>query len=68
MKRSYSTPVIEKITFDYKDQISCTTASCFGSVINVSVGTEVCGLGTPFYIGWNSRNPRVFTPGRTGYR
>ncbi len=57
MKRSYSTPVIEKITFDYKDQISCTAVSCYGSVINVSTGTEVCGFGTPFYIGWNSRNP-----------
>ncbi len=68
MKRNYSTPLIEKITFDYKDQITCTSASCFGSVINVSVGTEVCGLGTPFYIGWNSRNPRVSSLGPVAYK
>ena len=57
MKKAYTTPVFEKITFDYKIQTASSTQQCFGSVINQSTGTSVCGEGTPAYIGWNSPNP-----------
>ena len=55
MKRKYVSPVIQKITFDYKLQTAPTIpSSCFGSVINVSHGITTCDDGTPSYIGWNS--------------
>ena len=57
MKKVYTTPVFEKITFDYKIQTASSTQQCFGSVINVSHGITVCDDGTPQYIGWNSLNP-----------
>ena len=61
MKRSYISPVIEKITFDYKNQIlTSPSGSCFGSVVNVTEGNNVCGSGTPSYIGWNSEHPGPF--------
>ena len=57
MKKTYAAPMIEKITFDYKVQMSATSPSCFGSVINVSHGISQCDDGTVTYIGWNSKNP-----------
>lgn len=61
MKRKYVSPVIQKITFDYKLQTAPTIpSSCFGSVINVSHGITTCDDGTPSYIGWNSEHPGQF--------
>jgi hypothetical protein len=57
MKKRYVTPVVEKVTFDYKVQTSSGSSGCFGSVINVSHGITLCDEGTPTYIGWNNKNP-----------
>ena len=55
MRKQYSEPIVEKVTFDYTVQIS--TASCFGSIINVATSDSECGEGTPIYSGWNLKNP-----------
>lgn len=51
MKRKYSVPVVEKVDFNYKDQIA-TASNCIESVINIRVGENACGEGTPTIIGW----------------
>lgn len=58
MKKEYISPVVEKVTFDYKTQIVTASPStdCFGSIVNVYVD-GVCTSGTPVYVGWNSKNP-----------
>ena len=57
MKKRYVTPVVEKVTFDYKVQANSASNKCFGSVMNVSEGPVVCASGTPVYWGWNLKNP-----------
>jgi len=58
MKRTYVSPVVEKVTFDYKTQIVTGSSSdCFGSIINVKTADRECGEGTPNYFGWNLKNP-----------
>ncbi len=56
MKKEYKTPVVEKITFDYRIQTG-TNSSCFGSIINKATSLSECGEGTPNYFGWNLENP-----------
>ena len=57
MRKQYSTPVVEKITFDYK-VIHTSSVECFGSIINVVPdGDTVCRSGEPFYVGWNNDHP-----------
>ena len=51
MKKSYVKPAVEKIVFDYKSQI-VTGSGCIESVINIRVGENACGEGTPTIIGW----------------
>lgn len=52
------TPIIEKISFDYKIQLTTPSPTdCFGSVMNVKTEVLECGEGTPFYFGWNYKNP-----------
>lgn len=58
MRKKYMTPIIEKISFDYKIQLTTPSPTdCFGSVMNVKTEVLECGEGTPFYFGWNYKNP-----------
>lgn len=57
MKDEYKKPVIEKIEFDYKDQI--VTSGCFESVMNIRVGSDLCAEGTPTYMGWTKEQTGV---------
>lgn len=59
MKKEYESPVIEKITFDYKIQ-TVTSGPCTGSIMNIATATDTCGEGTRNYIGWNSAHPGEF--------
>ena len=62
MKRQYSKPIVQKISFDYKTQIvtQSTPSQCFGSVINVATSYDQCGEGTRNYFGWNLEHPGNF--------
>ena len=57
MKKEYAAPVVEKITFDYRVQTESGSGDCFGSIINVATSESECGEGTPYYVGWNLKNP-----------
>ena len=69
MKRQYSRPVVEKISFDYRVQILTESqVDCFESVINERVGDGIpeqgpagtaCLGGTPFSMGWNREQTLV---------
>lgn len=59
MKKNYSAPVVEKVTFDYTVQTSQST-SCTGSVMNIATTLDQCGEGTPTYWGWTSEHPGGF--------
>ena len=52
MKKSYVTPAVEKIAFDYKSQIVTGSSDCYESIMNVRVGDNACGEGTIINIGW----------------
>ncbi len=61
MKKQYSRPVVEKISFDYRTQIVTESPSeCFGSVMNVKTAIDECGEGQRFYYGWNLKHPGEF--------
>ena len=59
MNKNYTSPIVEKITFDYKVQTSESQTECFESVMNqrpsgestVGPGTQ-CVAGTPVVVGW----------------
>lgn len=57
MKKEYVSPIIEKITFDYKLETAIGPSGCFGSIINVATSDSECGEGTPGYFGWDKKNP-----------
>ena len=70
MKRQYSRPVVEKISFNYKSQIVTTSQSdCYESVMNVREdGTTqtggpstTCVSGIPVGVGWTE--PQTLVPG-----
>ena len=66
MKKPYSTPVVEKVSFDYKVHTSAAY-TCFESVMNVREGTVIsgqvpvgmCVSGNVIYIGWNNTQTGV---------
>lgn len=61
MRKKYVTPIIEKVSFDYRMQLmTASPQNCFGSVVNVTDGDNICHSGTPSYIGWNSKHPGDF--------
>lgn len=51
MKKAYVSPVVEKVTFDFKTQI-VTASGCIESVMNIRVGDNACGEGTVINMGW----------------
>ena len=63
MKRQYSKPTAEKISFNYRTQIlTDSPTNCFESVMNqrasdgiseTTPGGTTCVGGTPFSFGWN---------------
>ena len=52
MKKVYEAPVVEKVTFNYNTQI-VASSNCIESVMNIRVGENACGEGTPINMGWN---------------
>ena len=55
MKRQYTTPVVEKVVFDYKVQTISTTP-CFELISNEHAPGDpstTCTGGTPVSLGWN---------------
>ena len=57
MRKQYSAPIIEKVVFDYRVQISTASKECFGSIMNVATSESECGEGGIVYIGWDLKNP-----------
>jgi len=58
MKRTYVAPMVEKIAFDYKVQIA-TSTPCVESIMNIRVGDNACGEGTPIGVGWTEPQTSV---------
>ena len=63
MKKKYTTPIAEKVVFDYRVQTQASQGTCFESVMNVRAngtgeGTQIpigeCVDGNIIYIGWTT--------------
>lgn len=63
MRKQYSTPIVEKITFDYKVQTS-SASQCYESVMNerpAGGDSRTCESGTPISMGWTT--PQTYIDG-----
>lgn len=56
MKKTYETPSVEKIAFQYRDQVVVASGngSCEPIYANVDTdGNKICDQGTPVFQGYN---------------
>ena len=54
MKKAYSTPEIEKINFQYRDQVVAASSRCDPIYNNVDTdGNKICDSETPTFGGYN---------------
>ena len=56
MRKRYSAPIVEKVVFDYRVQLS-TASTCTASIINIKTSESECGEGTPSTIYWTPSDP-----------